>query len=50
MGRRLAETLSAVISVRLVHLKTQEVEFEGTGEFAGLEAVGDLDRLQQMVQ
>ncbi len=48
MGRRIAETLSAVISVRLVHLKTGEVEFEGTGKFAGLEAVGELDRLQEM--
>jgi tocopherol cyclase len=50
MGRRIAETLSAMIKVRLVHLKTGEVEFEGTGNFAGLEAVGDMDRLQQMVQ
>lgn len=50
MGRRIAETLNAVIDVRLVDLKSGEVEFEGTGEAAGLEAVGDLERLQEMVR
>lgn len=48
MGRRIAETLSAVAAVRLVNLGTGEVEFEGVGEFAGLETVGDMERLQQM--
>lgn len=49
MGRRIAETLSAEISVRLINLKSNLPEFEGMGKYAGLEAVGDLKRLQQMV-
>ena len=49
MGRRIAETLSAEISVRLIDLKTSAIEFEGLGRYAGLEAVGDLHRIQEMV-
>lgn len=41
MGRRIAETLSATIHVRLVHLKFGIVEFDGKGDYAGLEAVVD---------
>jgi len=48
MGRRIAETLSAEIDVRLVNLKTGQPEFEGKGKYGGLEAVGDMQRLQKM--
>lgn len=48
MGRRIAETLDAVIAVRLVDLKTGAVAFQDTGKYAGLEAVGDMDRLRDM--
>lgn len=48
MGRRIAETLSARIQVRLVNLKSGEVEFDGVGEYAGLEAVGDMEKLRDM--
>ena len=44
MGKRVMETLSASIDVRLETLKG-EVLFEGTGEHAGLEVVGDSRRL-----
>ncbi len=45
-----AETLNAKIHVRLVHLKSEMVEFDGQGEwdYAGLEAVGDLEKLIRM--
>jgi hypothetical protein len=49
MGRRIAETLSAEINVRLIRLTTGMVEFNGKGNYAGLEAVGDLDHLMKMV-
>ena len=49
MGRRIAETLNAEIDVRLVNASSGQVEFEDTGKIAGLEAVGDLERLQKMV-
>ncbi len=48
MGRRIAETLSASIHVRLARLKSGNVEFEGVGEYAGLETVGDLEKLIKM--
>lgn len=48
MGRRIAETLNASIHTRLINLKTGEVEFGDTGNYAGLEAVGDLDNLIKM--
>lgn len=48
MGRRIAETLSANIFVRLTNRKTNKVEFEGTGEYAGLEVVGNMQKLIQM--
>ena len=48
MGRRIAETLSARIHVRLVNLKSDKVEFEGEGKYAGLEAVGDMEKLISM--
>ena len=44
MGGRVMETLSASIDVRLETLKGA-VLFEGTGEHAGLEVVGDSQRL-----
>lgn len=48
MGRRIAETLSATIHVRLINLKSGDVEFDGVGEYAGLEAVGDMEKLKRM--
>jgi len=44
MGARVMETLSASIDVRLETLQGDLV-FDGTGENAGLEVVGDLQRL-----
>lgn len=44
MGARVMETLSASIDVKLETLQG-ELVFEGTGENAGLEVVGDLQRL-----
>lgn len=49
MGRRIAETLNASIHVRLINLKTGDVEFDDSGKYAGLEAVGDLEKLTRMV-
>ncbi|HSM24819.1 MAG TPA: hypothetical protein VK856_08165, partial [Anaerolineaceae bacterium] len=49
MGRRIAETLKASIHVRLINLKTGDVEFDDSGKYAGLEAVGDLEKLTRMV-
>jgi tocopherol cyclase len=50
MGRRILETLNASIQVRLERSdgKGGETIFEGTGKVAGLEAVGDLERLMGM--
>lgn len=48
MGRRIAETLNASIHTRLINRKTGEVEFGDTRNYAGLEAVGDLDNLIKM--
>ena len=48
MGRRIAETLNASIHVRLINLKTEDIEFDDVGKYAGLEAVGDLDKLIRM--
>ncbi len=48
MGRRIAETLNASIFMRLINRKNNQVEFEGQGEYAGLEAVGDLQKLIRM--
>jgi len=50
MGRRIAETLNAVVDVKLSVAtggSWQEV-YTGTGKHAGLEAVGDLARLRTM--
>jgi hypothetical protein len=44
MGKRVMETLSASIDLRLETLKG-DLLFEGTGEHAGLEVVGDWQRL-----
>ena len=44
MGGRVMETLSASIDVQLENLQG-DLLFEGTGENAGLEVVGDLQRL-----
>jgi hypothetical protein len=47
MGVRVPETLSATIEVRLsrLHGRQPAVIVEDTGRYAGLEVVGDLDRL-----
>ena len=47
MGVRVPETLEATIDVRLAALrnKTRAVLFEGQGRYAGLEVVGETDRL-----
>ncbi len=47
MGVRVPETLSASVDVRLSRLGGGQagIAFEGTGRYAGLEVVGDLDRL-----
>jgi len=48
MGRRIAETLDATVGVGLYTLEGSgsRLLFQGTGRHAGLEAVGDLARLQ----
>jgi hypothetical protein len=48
MDRRIAESLSATVALRLLALggPAPKVVFEGTGRHAGLEAAGDLARLQ----
>jgi len=50
MGRRIAETLNARVEVALYTLEGGRARrlFQGTGRHAGLEAVGDLDRLRAM--
>jgi tocopherol cyclase len=50
MGRRILETLNASIQVRLERVEGERGEtlFEGTGKIAGLEAVGELERLVEM--
>jgi hypothetical protein len=47
MGVRVPETLDATIDVRLVELrnKTSALVFEGQGQYAGLEVVGEVERL-----
>jgi tocopherol cyclase len=51
MNRRIAETLDARVSVRLSQRSSRGnlILFEGEGRNAGLEAVGDLTRLRQML-
>jgi len=46
MGTRVMETLNASVRVELITLKG-DLLFEGIGEHAGLEVVGDLPRLLQ---
>jgi tocopherol cyclase len=50
MGRRIAETLNAHVEVALHALEGGRTRplFQGTGQHAGLEAVGDLGRLRSM--
>ncbi len=52
MGRRIAETLNAVINVRLYSLdgSSDRLIFFGSGQHAGLEAVGDLNRLRALLK
>jgi hypothetical protein len=45
MGVRVPETISALIEVRLSRRRGGQVLFEDTGRYAGLEVVGDLDKL-----
>ena len=51
MDRRIAETLDARVSVRLSQRSSRgnQILFEDEGRHAGLEAVGDLERLRQML-
>jgi len=51
MDRRIAETLDARVSVRLSQRSSRgnQIIFEDEGRNAGLEAVGDLERLRQML-
>jgi hypothetical protein len=46
MGKRVEETLNASVQVQLKTLQGRLI-FEGTGEHAGLEVIGDLPRLLQ---
>ena len=48
VGSRILETLNAKISIRLANLEGN-ILYEGTGENSGLEIVGDLDQLLEMV-
>ena len=49
MGRRIMETLNAKIAIRL-ETQDGEILYEGTGENAGLETVGDLNKLIEMIE
>ena len=49
MGRRIMETLNAKIAIRL-ETQDGEILYEGTGENAGLETVGDLNQLIEMIE
>ena len=61
MGRRIAETLTATVDVRLTEVANTSARgsrkgypggrtlFQSTGRCAGMEAVGDLERLAKMV-
>lgn len=46
MGVRVLETLNAEVEVRLTRLYDGVLEFEGTGQCAGLEVMGDLSGLE----
>ena len=46
MSMRVPETLQATIAVRLSPRKGGAALFAGTGECAGLEVAGDIDRLR----
>jgi hypothetical protein len=46
MDRRIAETMDARVDVRLEARGGGTEVFAGTGRYACLEAVGDLDRLR----
>jgi hypothetical protein len=50
MGRRIAETLSATVEVALYSLegKAPHLIFHDQGRHAGLEVVGDVERLRAM--
>lgn len=50
MGKRVAETISATVSVKLTALKSGRVIFEGTGRHAGLEVHEVESRLLKMVE
>jgi hypothetical protein len=49
MGRRIPETLRAEIHARLTETRTGRVLLDDTGGCAGLEVVGDLQRLKGML-
>ncbi len=55
MGRRVAETLTATVEVRLTEVPRKghpngRTLFQGTGRHAGMEAAGNLERLAEMAQ
>ena len=50
MGKRVAETISATVAVKLTALKSGRVIFEGTGRHAGLEVHEVESRLLKMVE
>jgi hypothetical protein len=45
MGVRVAESLTATVQVRLTSLRESRLLFEGVGRNAGLEVVGNTERL-----
>jgi hypothetical protein len=52
MGRRIAETLNAQVNVRLFDRQgaSEKLLFAGTGQHAGLEVEGDLNRLRALLK
>ncbi len=45
MHMRVGETMQAIVELQLVEKQWKRIVFEGTGRNAGLEVVGDIDRL-----
>jgi len=55
MGRRIAETLTATVEVRLTEVSRKghpggRLLFQGAGRHAGMEAAGNLERLTEMAK
>lgn len=49
MGKRVPETLRATVDVCLTDLRTGAARFSGSGQAAGLEVAGDIDRVLRAV-